>query len=664
MRSLKDLGSRDSLLIALDTARYVVDRVGEGARAGNPANRLRMDFSGKGLRLKSATAGETWGSEWSLESVGYGKKQTAAPAGKLRVSGTRVEIFRAEQGITEWFENRADGMEHGFTLTSSPHGRADGEPLRLVIRITGDLKARTEGELDLVLMDREGMDTLRYQKLKVWDANGNILGAVMRMTEANELWIEVDDDGASYPVTIDPTFISETKLLAPDGDAGDEFGVDVAIDGNTAVIGAYRDDVGVNADQGSAYVFTGGGTNWSFQQKLTSSDGTPQNDFGLAVAIQGDTILIGAPLKAIGDNNQQGKAYVFTRSGTVWTERQGLLANDGGFGDHFGDSVALDGDYAVIGASEDTIGASTFQGSTYIFVRSGDTWTQQQKIVSADSGDSDFFGDSVSITGSTVVIGAPNHDGAAGISQGAAYVYVRSGNSWSLQTKLTPAAASGQFGYDVAISGETVLVGKRGASPAFVYVRDGTAWTEQQQLFPLDESGKALSFAFRTSVAISGDTAAIGFVDDIGKNTDQGAVYIFERSGTTWTQSQRLIATDGLARDFLGYSVAISGRAVISGAILDDEEMKSGQGSAYIFHQAIPDIDLTIAHNPATDQFTLHWNTQPGKFYSIEGSNDLKGFPVHVLAPFNASEFTATHNFTRPDSPKMFYRVKETETAP
>ena len=147
--------------------------------------------------MESTTGGEIWGSEWSLESFGYGQSQTATQAGKLRVSGTRVEIIRAERGITEWFENRADGMEHGFTLSSPPQGRVDGEPLRLVIGITGDLKARTEGELDLVLVDRQGSDVLRYEKLKVWDTDGKILDSRMTMGKADELWIEVDDAGAS-----------------------------------------------------------------------------------------------------------------------------------------------------------------------------------------------------------------------------------------------------------------------------------------------------------------------------------------------------------------------------------------------------------------------------------------------------------------------------------
>ncbi|MCB1120166.1 MAG: FG-GAP repeat protein [Verrucomicrobiae bacterium] len=658
--SLRENSSHDSLLALMDAALYAVDHTGPVARAGNPANRFRMDFSDTGLRLESTDAQQAWYSSWSLQSHGYGDEQTRVQNGKLFVSGTRVEVSRKEPGIVEWFENRPSGMEHGFTLKSPPNGRGNGAPLRLVIGISGDLKPRTEGELGLVLRDNQEKDVLRYEKLLVWDATGKILDAAMKVEKEGELWIEVDDDQASYPVTIDPTFVSEAKLLAPDGAAEDEFGIDVAIDGFTAVIGAHRANVGPNADQGAVYVFTGSGTNWSLQQKLTASDGTAQNDFGSSVSIQGDTILVGAPAKTIGSNIQQGKVYVFTRSGKVWTERQGLLAGDGGSQDHFGNSVSLDGDRAIIGASEDTIGSNTFQGSAYIFVKSGDNWTQEQKIVAADSGDSDDFGNSVSISGSTVVIGARNNNGTGGVNQGAAYVYTRSGSNWSLQQKLTASNAGGfeQFGYDVAISEETVIVGTRSNSSAYVFVRSGTTWTEQQKLNPSDQLGYE---AFGFSVALKGDTAAIGSVSKVGNNNKQGAVYIFERSGTTWTQSQKLIATDGLANDYLGHSVAISSRAVISGAILDDENSQSSQGSAYIFHQALPDIDLTISRNPITDQLTLDWNTQPGKFYSVEGSTNLNGFPVEVLLPFEASDETASHSFPLPGEQKMFYRVRESD---
>jgi hypothetical protein len=460
-----------------------------------------------------------------------------------------------------------------------------------------------------------------------------------------------------------PAFSSQSKLQAPDGVGGDEFGRSVAISGNTAVVGAWRDDVGQIVDQGSAYIYTFNGTSWSFQQKLTALDGVSQADFGKSVAIRGNTVVVGAPTTKVGDNFQQGKVYVFTRSGNQWTQVQGIVANDGAALDHFGSDVSLDGDSMIIGASEDTIGANTFQGSAYVFVKSGATWMQQQKIVGADSGDSDDFGNSVSISGNTVVIGARNNNGTAGVNQGAAYVFLRTGTTWTLQKKLLPLVPGGfeQFGFDVSLSGDTVIVGKRSSSPVYVFLRSGTTWTEQARIFPADNPGNT-DFGF--SVSLDGERAAIGSVSTIGSKNKQGAVYVFDRSGTTWTQTEKLLATDGLANDFLGYSVGVSGKSVIGGALLDDEGANSAQGAAYVFQQPEFQLNLTISLNPINKQVTLTWDAQPGRLYAVKASANLNGFPTTVRTAFDPPGDVATHSFLKPVATRMFYLVEDAGAAP
>lgn len=458
-------------------------------------------------------------------------------------------------------------------------------------------------------------------------------------------------------------FSSETKLQATDGAAGDEFGRSVAIHGNTAVVAAWRGDVGPNADQGSAYVYIFNGTAWIFQQKLVASDGVPQADFGKSVAIQGDTIIVGASATKVGNNVQQGKVYVFTRTDTLWTQTQGILASDGDALDHFGNDVSLDGNSMIIGASEDTIGATNFQGSAYIFVKSAGVWMQQQKIVSADSESGTDFANSVGISGETVVIGARNGTGTTGQGQGFAYIYLRSGTAWSLQHKLIPSepGAYESFGFDVSLSGDTVIVGKRLYSPVYVFVRTGTTWTEQAKIFPLDSLGDE-EFGF--SVSLDGNRAAIGSVSKIGTKNKQGSVYVFDRVGTSWSQTEKLFAADGLASDLLGYSVGVSGGAAIAGAVLDDEATKSAQGVAYIFQQTIIPINLTIALNPITNLLTLTWNALPGRLYAVKGSSDLNGFPTTIRAAFDPPGDTASHSFVKPVAPKMFYRVEDAGAAP
>ena len=277
----------------------------------------------------------------------------------------------------------------------------------------------------------------------------------------------------------------QAQLTASDGAASDYFGYSVAVSGDTALIGSYLDDVGANGDQGSAYVFTRSGTTWTQQQKLTASDGALGDDFGYSVAVSGDTAVVTAVFHNAGGNSDQGSAYVFTRSGTTWTEQSKLTASDGAANDQFGRSVALSGDTAVVGAHADNVGANSDQGSAYVFTRSGTTWTEQAKLTASDGAASDYFGMSVALSGDTVVVGAWLDNVGANADQGSAYVFTRSGTTWTEQAKLTAS--------------------------------DGGAGD-----------------SFGVSFSMSGNTAVVGaYSDNVGSNADQGSAYIFVSPGTT-----------------------------------------------------------------------------------------------------------------------------------
>ncbi len=200
----------------------------------------------------------------------------------------------------------------------------------------------------------------------------------------------------------------------------DRFGVSVAVDGDTAVIGAYgNDDAG--PESGSAYVFVRNGTTWSEQAKLTASDAATYDRFGDSVAADGDTAVIGAPL----DDDaapESGSAYVFVRNGTTWNEQAKLTASDAATSDVFGESVAVDGDTAAIGSPLDD-DAGFDSGSAYVFVRSGTTWNEQAKLTASDAAAYDVFGKSVAVGGDTAVVGARLNDDA-GTNSGSAYVYI------------------------------------------------------------------------------------------------------------------------------------------------------------------------------------------------------------------------------------------------
>ena len=381
----------------------------------------------------------------------------------------------------------------------------------------------------------------------------------------------------------------QAKLQASDRVANDYFGGSVAIssDGNTAIIGAN----GKDSNRGAVYIFIRSGTSWSVQAKLQAqaSDRVANDYFGRSVAISsdGNTAIIGAN----GKDSGRGAVYIFIRSGTSWSEQAKLQAGDRVAYDYFGRSVAIssDGNTAIIGAD----GKDSGRGAVYIFIRSGTSWSVQAKLQAqaSDRVAYDYFGYSVAISsdGNTAIIGANGKDS----SIGAAYIFIRSGTSWSEQAKLQAQAgdrvANDQFGRTVAISsdGNTAIIGAylkdsaegTNTGAAYIFIRSGTSWSEQAKL---QASDRVANDYFGANVAISsdGNTAIIG-AD--GKDSNRGAVYIFIRSGTSWSVQAKLQAQAGdrVANDYFGYRVAISsdGNTAIIGAYNKD----AGMGVAYIY---------------------------------------------------------------------------------
>jgi len=399
--------------------------------------------------------------------------------------------------------------------------------------------------------------------------------------------------------------LQQAQLIASDGAPQDWFGFSVALDGETALVGTPYDDVGATPDQGTAYVFVRSGTTWSQQAQLAASDGAGQDCFGYSVALDGETALVGAPYDDVGATTDQGTVYVFARSGTTWSQQAQLVASDGAGQDCFGESVALAGDTVVVGTSWHDANATTDQGAAYVFVRNGTTWSQQAQLVAADGASQDRFGYSVALDGETALVGAPYDDVDSDVNQGSAYVFVRSGTSWSQQAQLIASGGASQdrFGYSVALDGETALVGvpysDRGADAdqgaAYVFVRSGTGWSQQAQFTAA--AGDAADF-FGGAVALAGDTALVGaYGDDVGANANQGSAYVFARNGTTWSQQAQLVASDGAGQDWFGCSVALQGETALVGTIWHDVDANTNtdQGAAYVFSLLDDGSPLTVA---------------------------------------------------------------------
>jgi hypothetical protein len=330
------------------------------------------------------------------------------------------------------------------------------------------------------------------------------------------------------------------------------------------------------------------------EAKIGASDLTGGARFGSGVGISGDTAVVGNPFSPgpLG-NNSPGAAYIFARNGDgAWIQQAKLVPSDTQSADRFGNGVAISGDTVVVGAFSDNIGANTDQGSAYIFVRNGTTWTQQAKLVANDGAASDQFGFKVGISGDTVIISSLRSDVGAVTDKGAAYVFVRNGTTWTQQQKLSASdgAANDLFGIDVSISGDNIIVGsylddegaKVNQGAAYVFVRNETTWTQQQKLTPGDGVGGE---GFGYKVAIDGGTAVIGKLTGIPLlgHAVQGAAYVFVRNGTTWTQQQKLVGSGGVTNNAFGESVAISNNRVVVGVHGDNIGTLSNAGSAYVF---------------------------------------------------------------------------------
>ena len=397
------------------------------------------------------------------------------------------------------------------------------------------------------------------------------------------------------PSAINSTFVQHQKLTAVNGSAEDFFGASVAISGDTAVVGTYGEDVGSNVAQGSAYVFIRNGTSWTLQAKLTVFDGADGDNFGTSVAISGDTIIVGSVSDNIGTNANQGSAYIFVRNGTAWSQQEKLVANDGAENDNFGKSVAISGETVIIGSYFDQISSNSSQGSAYIFIRNGTIWTQQAKLTANDGATDDYFGNSVAISGNIAIIAATGDDIGANAEQGSAYIFTRSNTTWTQQTKLTAndGADGDYFGSNVDIvgtlSGTIAVIGawrddigtNLGQGSAYVFTRSQIGTWSQTQKLTVANGGNNDGFGVKVSIApITGSTIVIGAIF----SNNQGAAYIFKRDGSIWTERQKLTANDAATGDNFGSSVAVSGETAIVGAYFANIGSHIDEGAAYVFN--------------------------------------------------------------------------------
>ena len=388
---------------------------------------------------------------------------------------------------------------------------------------------------------------------------------------------------------------TESIIRASDGQAGEWFGgqtnpISLSDNGEYAIVGAQRSKSDGNSG-GAAYVFTRSGSTWTQQQKLLSSDITLGDEFGYSACLSGDgtRAIVGARNE---DTNAStnGTVYIFSRSGSTWTEEayiRGPVSNQGSL--FFGETVTMnyDGSYIAVGGRDDS--NSSNQGAVWVYSRSGTTWTLQQKLTHSDAQPNDYFGLRVSISGDAlyIIISAHAEDGGSGdptSNAGAAYVFSRSGSTWTQQAKLVDPSPSvnGYFGQAVDINSDgTYAVACKytdnsSAGAIFVFTRSGSTWTQQAKLTASDAQISDNLAKSGCSISANGSFVVGGAHLEAGGSGDPlssaGAAYVFERDGSSWSQVKKLTASDAQAGDQYGTSADISsdGAYVIVGARYED----------------------------------------------------------------------------------------------
>ena len=376
----------------------------------------------------------------------------------------------------------------------------------------------------------------------------------------------VENSGAVYIFTRSAgTWTQQAFLKAPNAETNDRFGASVAIDGDTLVISATLESSSTMGGEsnnsvfgsGAVYVFTRSAGAWTQEAFLKASNAGESDFFGHSVAISGDTLVAGAILEdsVVTDS---GAVYVFTRSAGVWTQQDFLKASDAGDAEYFGHSVSLDGDTLAVGANR-----ADDEGAAYVFTRSVGVWSEQKKLKASNPqlNSRYFFGNSIAINGDTIVVGSKGEGSSAtssgaitldSLKSGAAYVFIRDAGNWTEQAllKASTVDADDSFGTSVAIDGDTILVGAVGedsssvgdqtdnsanaAGAAYVFSRSAGTWT--QQAF-LKASNAETNDQFGSSVAISGDILIVGAAGEAsstsGNEMDNselfaGAVYVWQ----------------------------------------------------------------------------------------------------------------------------------------
>ena len=578
-----------SRALGRDDQAYRTTRAGTQLVARNPRQRLRAQFSPIGVSVRSGQLLVGM----RPDGYGYGDKLDALRTIAPTARANRVVYRRGS--LTEWYANGPAGLEQGFTLSARP-ARRDAGSLTLALGLSGNVReVLSRGRSVLTLS--HGGSSLSYRGLVVTDSQGRTLPGWLQL-HGRELLLHIKDAGAQYPLTIDP-FIQQAKLTASDGAAADAFGTSVAIDDDTIVAGAPSPFANTTS-RGAAYVFVKPKHGWqeaTETAKLTASDGAAGDALGTSVAIDGDTIVAGAPGATV-NGLSQGAVYVFHKPKRGWrseSETAKLTASESSMFASLGSAVAIRGDTVVASAPFVPLTVENGdEGVVYVFSEPKSGWRSETETANLTASDQAANGAlglfSVGISGDTIVAAG----GGGSVSQrNGVYVFGEPKGGWRSETQTAKLTASdGNFIGSPAIDGHTIVAGAVGSTvngnpdqgAVYVFVEPKRGWRSETETAKLTASDGAPEDGLGISVAVQSDTIVAGAY--LANNFGPGAIYMFvkPRGGwTTKTQTAKLIASDSAGLDELGLSVAILGHTIVGGAPNATLNGNSSEGAAYVF---------------------------------------------------------------------------------
>ncbi|NNE68049.1 MAG: hypothetical protein HKN33_15915 [Pyrinomonadaceae bacterium] len=453
------------------------------------------------------------------------------------------------------------------------------------------------------------------------------------------------------------SWVEEAKLIAEDDtEVNDMFGNSVSLSGDTLIVGTPESTVSGNP-VGAAYIFTRTGSEWIDTARLVANDATVSDRFGFAVSIDGDVAAIGA----IGDAGFTGSVYIFRRSGSNWAEEDKLTASDAASSSRFGETVAIDNGYVVVGASRASNANGSEAGAAYVFSDDGTGWAEDQILLASDGGEDDNFGGSVAVHSDTIVIGATDVDDTAN-NEGAAYVFTLSRGTWRQQDILrsTTPNANDRFGSAVAVDGNRAVVGSRSdddlgnfSGSVYEFTRTGSTWTQQDKFHAVDTGS---GDGFGSAVALFGDTIAASSPSNDLRGPLSGSAYVFEARFPGWSQVGRFLPYDGQEDDLLGRAMDIDGDTLLISAV--DDDLGTDSGSIYEFTRTsngwYPREKIYLFGSTGGEQFGSALDLEGDTLVVGAPSNDPNGnlsgsahvfrrsgqtwqFPAHLL-PSDGSE--------------------------